>query len=186
MLSPDSIASMSDDHPLQICGLSGSATGGLLVQLGGSEAALKEATVSVCLTRFVPPKGGGAGADSALLPLSSPGGIAAFGAGAPAEEHRILPPSSGELVPERHLSEEVRYVLERRQMLSEGPACPGSILQPPSLLVHPQQRSQSESGSRELSAVSAGLAAPRAGAAMRWVAAPTPNPEFLSHMLLLK
>lgn len=132
LLGAEVAATESELHPLQIVSLEAGAQEGIRAKLSGSDDALSSALVSICITRFVSPKNGEHALGNVLSAKSFPRNRGA--------DALLLPsPSAGELVPERQLSEEVRYVLDRRQAIAERPPCPGSVIRPPSLLIYPQR-----------------------------------------------
>ncbi|GIL50497.1 hypothetical protein Vafri_6636 [Volvox africanus] len=136
------VAPISEPRPLQVSELRASVSEGVTARLTGSTEQLRAAIVVLVVSRFETHFGGRCYARPATLlgrrELTTRAGVA-FG----------LPPADA-YQSGRRQGDEVRYVLERRRLMSEGRVRPiPALVDRPSLLVQPWKIQEAASRVRE-------------------------------------
>jgi len=134
-----SVSLAAEERPLALLSLAADTQQGVRLHLDGSPDQLASARVSIALTRFLPPDGALPGRPSPLMHHTKAG-----------KTSSLVDPSSHELVPGRHLSTEVQYVMARRARAVNAQTPAGTLLQSPSLLMHPMRWQDSVTKAQEL------------------------------------
>ncbi|GIL81152.1 hypothetical protein Vretifemale_10059 [Volvox reticuliferus] len=136
------VAPISEPQPLQVSELRASVTEGVTARLTGSTEQLRAANVVLVVSRFETHRGSrwdiGAGTLLARSDLTTRAGVT-FG---------VPPPDAYQSG--RRQGDEVRYILERRRLMSEGRVRPiPALVDRPSLLVQPWKVQEAATRVRE-------------------------------------